>query len=255
MKDNHRDIITLEKLLNEYRISSPAPPELKSYARLRKGLLFKKILKACGRYTLIYGIFSAIYFFLKKSGLWLSITKTVTVVALTASVTTGGYYAVKNITGEKPAPVEEKEPDKPDETVKDLNAVPPEKAVSQKSPPVKKRDSVSENFLLGIMPFHSGSVDGERVRGISKSLYGRLSAGRGSGFVKIIADRKMSGIKYTAFSSIEMFDRGYLVTVKVMDTKTTRIVYNTSRDINSLEEAEEEIFLIFKEAARLIEKR
>jgi hypothetical protein len=255
MNKTDQDILRLEKLLADYKITETIPPEIKNYTRLRKSGQFKRIMKACGQYTLLSAAASALYFFFKKTGIGITLTKTLFAAVITASISTGSYYAVQKIYREKSRQPEEKELQKtgiPAET--DRGPV-RETAESRGKPAPAAQGKKAAGYILGIMPLQSDSVSEKNLQRITNSLYGQITAKRNYNFAKILSHRKITGVKYTAFGSIEKIEDYYYLVVKVMDTGTTRIVFNTSRELNSLNDAEREFQMIYTEVLRIIKKR
>ncbi len=255
MKREEPDVIALEKLMSHCGLRAKTPPEIKSYAALGKGSRYNRILKACGHYSLFSAAVSALYFFFKKTGIGISLTKALSAVVITASVSAGGYYTVKKITGEKTHPAEEKELKKsvkPGVILQRENG----KAGDTGKKPVKALPGGRvSHYVLGIMPLQSGTLGESDLRRITGSVYGKVAAGKKKDFAKILNRRKIRGVRYAAFSSLEKIGGYYYVSVRVMDTGSTRIVFNTGRELNSLEDAEREFKLIYGEVVRLIEKR
>ncbi len=255
MKKTDPDVVYLENLLARYNISEKIPPEIKSYTRSQKSARFKRIMKACGGYTLVSAALSALYFFFKKTGIGMTITKILSAAVLTASISAGGYYAVKKISREKNQEVREKELKQTEKIEETLPGQGEKTAVPKEMTGAAVHEKNASGFRLGIMPLQSGSVSEKNLQRITNSLYGQVTARGGKNFAKILSHRRIMGVKYTAFASIEKIEGYYFVVVKVMDTGSTRIIFNTSRELNSLEDAEKEFKLIYGEVLRLIEKK
>ncbi len=94
MNKRDENTLLLERLLDKYKFARPVPEEIQDEILASKKKNLVRVLKTVGAFSALQGLFLSLYFWLKKLGIGIPITKYIITAATLAAVTSGGYYAL-----------------------------------------------------------------------------------------------------------------------------------------------------------------
>lgn len=120
MKKADRDIIRLERLLDRFKFTQPVPVEIKSSMSASKKPVLVRVLKTAGSFSVIYGIYISISFFVKKAIVGITIAKIIMSATITTSIIYGCYKIIPYIQSQLKtgvAPVEDSLKPVPEEKI------------------------------------------------------------------------------------------------------------------------------------------
>lgn len=227
MKKTKIDIKGFESLLRKYKFDDPVPRSMQERMIYAKKDIFIRVLKTIGKYTALAGLIQFFYFFLKKIGINIFTAKILMSIMTIASVSGAVYIGIKNhnISREiaKPYVIE----------------AAPEKSSEIAKAPVSQKEAEKTNYRLGILPFESAGVDREKAERLTTALSKGLAGVKGSAYAKVFTGA-VKGTRYSLFGSLENIDNVYVLTIKVVDLKTSSIVMLAKKSAGSVEELEKE---------------
>jgi hypothetical protein len=213
MTGSHATPEAMRGLLGRYGLAAPVPDEHKKIISGSMARVLSAVLKRGGMYSLPYGIFLALYFFLKKFGITLTAAKTAVLVTMTASVSAGGYYIYQS------------------DAVRGNVEVHENRAIA-KAPAtdgtVMKHGRVSApviTYTLGIEPLSSSSVDRKTLGIIAEDISRRISGIRGANYTGLVPRGGSRGLRYRMLGNVEKLDDAYMIFVKVINTSDSSIIY------------------------------
>ena len=100
MTQTDSNTVTIKELLAKYELQSPLSSEFQSYISSEMGSIFKRVLKRSGQYSFFSGIFISLYFFLKKHGIHLTVTRIALSIVTALPSAVGGYFLYINMAEE-----------------------------------------------------------------------------------------------------------------------------------------------------------
>jgi len=230
---NNNDMI--RELIKKSRLDKPVPAEVQAYIRENKGRQFKKIMKKAGVYSVLFGLISNLFFYLKRIGLGVTIVKTAVILTVTAviiiSFTTAGLYMLGR--GYFSGKIQEKV-EILDGNKGALDLFPAGNKIDKALP---ENDAASESDRVGVQQFVGVNVPASRAAETGDLIYEKLSSMTGSDrVVNFRKGRKKAGV--LLMGSIEYLNNGYMISARLVNIKDSKIIYYTSENIISLDELE-----------------
>jgi len=201
----NKDMDSMQELLRRYRFDSPVPPEVRRHFSGNMPGIFRDIMKKSGCYSLFFGLISCFYFLFKRVGSLISI-KTLITLILIVTLVSGGIVAYYFLTMTR-------------QVVSNVTA---EEAASQTAPADAGTGRRVVYSTLGVEPVKSGSVDTTLLDRVNKSLAGELIRLKGPGFSAFDSRGKETPFGMSGF--VEQIDGSIVISVKVVDNRTSAIV-------------------------------
>ena len=212
-----------QQVFIKYKLDVPVSSEMQNYMHASKKENLKKILKKSGSYSLVFGAILTVFFYLKKAGIGVSITKAAGVLFVTTtiavtSVSTGTYYTVKYIKKKLlQNKTEEKHTQKQKEKTREkINNQ--EKVIKKKSP-----DVVSVNYAYGLTGFSSKTVEKQVLHNVHSALLLDLINRIGKNKVVNLLQKKVNTANIIT-GTIEKIGNTYIISIKVIDAKTKEVL-------------------------------
>jgi hypothetical protein len=210
----------MREILGRYRLDSPLSPEEKRTISSGMAPMFRRVLKGGGKYTFLSGIFLSIYFFFRRFGITITVTKAIVSIITAAGIVTGGYFLYLSLRGAGPFAGAEKAP---------VNAV-------SKSGDEAAKGRAASNFAVCIEPFSSLSVDRAVSVRASRGISSGLNRLRGAGFSRVASGGR--GGRYMLLGNIETVEGAYILFIKLVDIRSSKIVYAVKEKARSVEDLE-----------------
>ncbi|MFC1670665.1 hypothetical protein ACFL20_09750 [Spirochaetota bacterium] len=235
MTQGESNTVDLKELLSRYELQSPVPVDFQEYISSEMGSMFKRILKRAGQYSLVYGIFIALYFFLKKYGIKFTLTRLIVSLVTTAAIVTGSFYVYIKVIDEKTVDTTETMDLKIKKglTKTGDKTLPKIKSIEKKS---DKKTGGIITYTVGIEPFISSSLDKKTLKSISSRLKSEFVRMRGLQYSKAVRKGYKKNIKYTLLGSAEKMGDTVIIFAKVIDTKNSAILFATKEKALSIKD-------------------
>jgi hypothetical protein len=195
----------LKDLLVEYKLDRPVPHDIREYFSNEMGPIFKKVIKRAGIIGTIYGIFLSIYFYFKKFGITVTVTKIIITFVSFVSLIVGGYLLYDYLSN----------------AGADARYHTP--GIVAKNTTVKPAVE-NFSFIMGIDQFTSSTVDAATLDSAARSISKGLDEIMGPHFSRYLARPGQEGT-YTLMGNIEKVENTYIVFIKVVDMKSSSILY------------------------------
>ncbi len=209
----------MKELLHKYRLDHPVAPDSQKRMMAHMGPMYRRILKRTGRHSLITGIVLWIYFLLRRYGIVITTGKAIIVTIVLLVFSLGGILAFFMLQH------------RPDSAVNRKGGV-VDIRVDRDSAPVQPPRPV---YALAIEPFTGEGVDRGVRTAAMKAIAGQLGALRGGSFSTIVWNRNTEGMKYRMTGSVEKSGDEMFLFVKVVDLRTSSIVYVAKEKADSLD--------------------
>lgn len=216
------EIALMQRVFDRYRVSSPLPGEVQRRALRMKRKNLVAVMKKVGIYSPLYGMILAVYLFMKKIGIGLSVMQsavvlfTASAVAVSAAAA-GGYMLAGKVMvktrvemerGEKAAPKAEPGANSGD--------------VSGGTSRIKYR------YRLQFYGLENTGAEGPLVAQVSESMRNEIKRLKGHDTIAITPGPDGSNMVLTG--SIEKLDRQYLLSIRLTDRRTRRIIFAASEE-------------------------
>jgi hypothetical protein len=228
MKNKRIDILI--KLYEKYKLSDKLPLDAKKAMLDSKKRTFIKILKREGKYSLFMFFVVSIFFWVKRVGITLSIAKSA-IVVITAFITfavvisTSSFYAYNHF----------KQPIKQIEQIKEERLTDKgDTKLEQKVSTPKKEKSEIINYQINVVPFEFEAIDSKVAQSITQKIVRELQKQKGKNAANIIdrAKKKITTDKLL-LGSIVKIDETILITVKIMDTRSSKVLLYINEEAKS----------------------
>jgi len=217
------EIALMQRVFDRYRISSPLPGEIQRRAMRMKRKNLVAVMKKLGIYSPLYGMILAVYFLMKKIGIGLSVMQSAVVlftasVVAVPSVAAGGYVLAGMAMVQSP-PVQ-MERDK-----KDAPAAEP----GAKSGEVSGGSgSIAYRYRLQFYGLENNGAGGPLVARVSDTMRGEIIRLKGRDRIAVTAAPDGAGLVLTG--SVEKLDRQYLLSIRLTERRTRRIIFAASEE-------------------------
>jgi hypothetical protein len=213
----------MQRIFDRYRVSNPLPGDVQRRALRMKRKNLVAVMKKLGIYSPLYGLILAFYLLLKKIGIGISIMQS-TVLFFTASAVivssaaAGGYVAVKNAI--KKGPVIPQEQEKKAGTVAEPVAISGE------------TDSGTGlhayRYRLQFYGLDNNGAEGPLVAQVSDVIRNEIIRLKGRDQIAVSA--VPDGSNHILTGSIEKLDRQYLLSIRLTERRTRRIIFAASEE-------------------------
>ena len=216
----NNNTISMQGLLQKYKLDEPLPEKIQKDILKNKNRNYKKILKSAGKYSFLTGLFASIYFFIKKFGVSITTAKSIISITAVVGISTGAYFTAPYVAEQF--------------KTEDISISLTEKIDAPGKKPfiLKAPDPVT----IGIMPFIGTGVDKEILNRAANVIAGELSRKRGKGYAGNFGTVAKNNARYSMFGSIEKVDEMVLLTVKIVDIKTSKMLHMSDEKLGSIDE-------------------
>ena len=223
-------IDNFNNLLDKYKLTDPASADTKSRLYTYKKEDLKVILKKTGKYSFIFGTIAALFFYLKKIGIGITVMKTTILITigsmtLIASLSTGVYYTVKHVSKTDKLQDDNKIQEKKNSTDTDKGIKKDEK----KS--VIKGDNIQ--FEYGVVPFSAENVSRQTADLVTNTVLSGIKSQKADSSVSMLDIKKQNIVEKMIVGSIEKLDSGYTITARLVQVKDSKILKIISENADS----------------------
>jgi hypothetical protein len=218
------EIKLMQRLFEKYRLTNPLPDDVQEHAYRMKRKTLVSMLKNLGLYSPVYGAILIVYLALKEIGIGLGVAQSAAVLFVASAITAlgiaaGGYVAVKKVAPTAPPRAEQEAPVK--------EAAP---AVGGAARPevTAGADRASYRYVIQFYGLDNNGADEAMVRRVAGALTGEILRLKGKDTTALVSAPSESGWFLTG--SVEKLDRSYLLTVRLTDRRTRRIIFAASKE-------------------------
>jgi hypothetical protein len=217
----------MKRLFDKYGISRPLSREIQVRALNAKKRNFTAILKKLGIFTPLYGLIVSVYFFMKEVGIGLTLVQSAGLFFIassitTAAITTGGYVIIKNALV-KPPRQEEKQ----------------EQKVNDRQAPLKLDEEAAVrkygrySHVVQFYGLENNGAENPIVAQVSDIIKNEIIRLKGRGKIAVIPSTPGSRTLLTG--SVEKLGGKYLLTLRLTDRRTQRIIFAASESAATVE--------------------
>lgn len=248
-----------QKLLERFRFGDPISEADQQYMLKNKFSAFRSVLKKVGQYSLVYGATLRIYFSAQRAGVKLTLAQSKLVLALLVILLSGGL-AIAGIILPKYTDSTIIIPDKTCQ--KEYGAIPqkdkknkkPEKSTKKAKNKDRQKETTvddSPNYRFGVESF-TGRVEKSTIHTATNGIYHHLRRLKGKRKV-IIQKGKRKNINRLIIGNINKFGNSYIITTRVIDIQTSKVLYAVSDEAETEGEINKACARIANKIARKIE--
>jgi len=210
----------LRRILHTYKLDNPMPPDVKRQMILSKKSTLISILKLKGKYSIPVMMIIAVFFWTKKLGIGISITKSILATIMASMIAAGGisigaFYVVKRIVIDR---------------------------TENKTPSIVIPETVNEKmekagpaiYSIGLMPLEADEGDKDLARLLTAGLSSELQRIKGEKnvvAVKGVNDANRS--EKLLLGSVAKIEGSYRVTTRLVDRGNSRILLITTESLTS----------------------
>ncbi|MBN1500158.1 MAG: hypothetical protein JW982_08385 [Spirochaetes bacterium] len=233
------DINKLERLLKKNDLTNHQSPEFKQFSRNSKRQIYRNVLKRTAKYSIPYAVFMYVYFTCKNNVVMIVTVKAVTAASVALLIGAGGYffadkYFSENRAGEAKEIKQIENAGPEDDGKSGIEAVNANVTENKKNADEESGLEVFNPPVIAIVRFASKTVDRKDVDSINTLFLNSLSDSTNK-YVSFVSMEKASKSPYAVHGSIEKLGSTFFFSVKVIDTKTTRVVFISSKECDSVE--------------------
>ncbi len=230
--------ISLKGLIKKHDLSQPVPENLQDHSAVMKRQ-YKNILKKTGQYSLISSLLIGFYFLLKKLSIQIPFVKFTVAVVTVSTVSGGAYFAVKKYSRpQTQKPVISAHSQKiitSNMTSQELDLSLTQGAKTTKSHH-KLPVNTNAKFAISVKPFVSKSIDKGLVRLITQKIIYNLSKKQRIKNSSFSAVNSFGKVDFGIIGNIEKMDGIMLLTVKIINPRSSAVVYLVDKQIESISE-------------------
>jgi hypothetical protein len=217
------EIAIMQRLFDKYRVSNPLPADIQRRAMRMKRKNLAGVMKKLGIYSPVYGMILAFYFLLKKIGIGFSVMQSAVLffaasAIAVSSVAAGGYVLVKATMVKTPSIQEERE--------KKSGAVTEPAAKSGEAP--AGNSLTAYRYRLQFYGLDNNGAEKKVVAQVSDIMRNEIV--RLKGRDQIAVTMAPDGADLVLTGSIERLDRQYLLSIRLTERRTRRIIFAASEE-------------------------
>ena len=236
---NKKNKTSMKTLLDKYRLDQPIPQNIQGKMISRKKDIYQKTLKSMGTVSFFSSIMISLYFALKKIGISITLAKMIIITTALASAATGSYITINHIIKNK-------------EQIINNNITKEKSIFIQKNKSGNNITGNRSHYPISAYKFTSTSIKNKKtLTEITSSLISKLRINKGKNYVNLFNHKNKFTSDYNVFGTMEQVENKVILTVKIVDTKTSSMVYITQEET----ESKEEISIISNEISNNIIKK
>lgn len=218
------EIKLMQRLFEKYRMANPLPDDIQKHAYRMKRKTLVSILKKLGLYSPVYGAILIVYLALKEIGIGLSVVQSAAALfvasAITAAgITAGGYLTMKKIATEALPRAELEAP---------VREAAPSAGGATRREGTTSADKAVYKYIIQFYGLDNNGADEAMVRRVADALTGEILRLKGKDTTALVSAPSKSDWFLTG--SVEKLDRSYLLTVRLTDRRTRRIIFAASKE-------------------------
>ncbi|MBN1532831.1 MAG: hypothetical protein JXA20_09230 [Spirochaetes bacterium] len=231
MKNSHDSI---KELLRLYRLDSPVPAEVQRHLSSRIERVFAGVMRKTGIYSTLFALFSYIFFLFKRLGILFPL-KNIVILGIVIGLTSSGLVYLYVSRDSVP-----------------VNTIGPAVPVPPDAMPVMPQESKNKRpaYRLALNPLRSGSVDNDTLSRATMIVSDELSRLHGRDYWAMADEARSAAFVLSGY--IEKTEGGFVIFVKVVNSRSSAIVYVTRDRVQSLDEIPESCRRISAELSRRV---
>ncbi len=220
---NNTDSLT--RVLDKYKFTAPLDSAQRSRALSSRKTTLKKILKLRGEYSLIFALAVLLDFILRKGGIRLGMLQVKIVLAAGIAASTGStvaavYYAEKHFS----KPVHKQTTEIIEQQKEEVRTIPV--AVKTSSPV----------YMIGVQPITTDRQSGIESAYVTGKIIHHLAMSEGESSVAGMQSGSKNRCRMMLTGSLTKFDQSLVLSIKIIDMKTSEVVYLATEKLNSAAE-------------------
>ncbi len=233
-----------EGLLNKFAFRESVPVEARRFALNYKRKALEITLKHFGELNLFYGYVLRVFFSVRKAGFNISVLQSKILLSFIILIASGAVYAsviyytdsdngtVTNERGEQERKTILKEiKDKPDAIKKEANI----------------KEPVAIKYRFGVQQFTGDVIDVSVLNRVTDSIADKLIKREGrDSIVNLKRIGKYHNYNRLLTGSVERLGMTYIITAKIIDVESSKVLYVTTEEAASIEGIEEACSLIIE---------
>ena len=214
----------MKSLLDKYKLDQPIPQNIQDRMISKKNYIYQKTLKSMGKVSFFSSMMISIYFSLKKIGISITLAKIILITTAVASAVTGSYITINHIINNKDQIINE-------------NRTKEKSIIIQKNKTETNLIEKRSHYPISVYRFTSTSIKKNKtLNEITSSIISKLRNNKGKNYVNLFTNKNKFTSDYNVFGTMEQVENKIIVTVKIVDTKTSSMVYITQEETESGEE-------------------
>jgi len=226
------DLILLQNLLEKYKVTAPLPHVVQEHILDNKRKQLVVILKKLGRYNPLFGIILFVFFLFRKLGFGLSIIQSAIILAASSALIVGSisvstYMYVKQLPDTEPQVEQPGIIDNPP-SVSDNSRT----SVQKQKKTAPTGHLKFKNFIQ-LHPFESSSEKFSQA--ITSEMKKELARLRGKNNILMSGNNSQES-SVLMFGSVEKIKTSFIITTRLVDKKTGKLIYMTSEQFKSMNE-------------------
>jgi hypothetical protein len=219
-----KEIKLMQRLFEKYRLTNPLPDDVQEHAYRMKRKTLVSMLKNLGLYSPVYGAILIVYLALKEIGIGLGVVQSAAVLFVASAITAagiaaGGYVAVKKVVPAAPPRAEQAAP---------VKEAAPAAGGADRREGTAGTDRAIYKYIIQFYGLDNNGADEAMVRRVAGALTGEILRLKGKDATALVSAPSESGWLLTG--SVEKLDRSYLLTVRLTDRRTRRIIFAASKE-------------------------
>jgi len=186
----------MQRLLDHYNLAMPITDDMLEHIARRMGPIYSSVVKKTSRYALISAIITGLFFLVKKTGIPLTFVKIAAALAISIPVATVLYFSAS--WGKTPA--------------------------------------APLSYTVTIKPFTSSSLGRETGRLVTDRIHEKLNRLHNASYSRIAEETIIKGTPWALIGSIEKPDSSIHIFIKIINARTSQIIFITEEQVSSLSE-------------------
>ncbi|MBN2080420.1 MAG: hypothetical protein JW838_15725 [Spirochaetes bacterium] len=224
------EIELMQRLFLKYRLTNPLPADVQEHAYREKRKTLISILKKLGLFSPLYGVIVVVYLALRKLGFGIGVAQSAVVFFVASAITTagvavGGYTAVKILSAGTPPPAEQEE--------MDMTTTPVMHDVARQQHSAHT-DVSAYDLIIQFYGLENNGADEAMVQRVSGALTDEILRLKGNN--RAIFVSAPSETVWLLSGSVEKLDTSFLLTVRLTNRRTRKIIFAVSEEATSEED-------------------
>ena len=247
MNDN---INIFERALYRFAFKEPLPEHIQQAIQSYKKESLVQTLKELGEYNIAYGLILKIYYLTKRLGISISVAQSKMIFGIISFLigivlTIVLSIAIKNIGITENTVIDNT---KKNEFMKEESKT--YKQIINKKSQIDKKKNKNTKFRIGIEEFTGDLIDKSILKKITDNLAYKFIQIKGKNrIIDLRSNRGQSHINLLLRGSIEKLGETYIITAKIIDIESSRILFITTEEAESIDSIKDACSMIAERAA------
>lgn len=229
---------TFDLILEKYRFKEPVTGADRIAALKQKSVSLRRVLKANGRYSVMYGLVLGLFFRARQTGLRITVIQAKVLfaglaIAAAAGISGSAYAAIRYFAAprvEQERLREKNEFDRADGHTTLLGESDRKRMAAG--------SAISPGFDLVIDDFTGNKPGRETAAHVTALVTDKLVKLKGGAIGRVSEKNRNRSSRLLLLGSVDSFGAAYLIHVKIIDSETTRIVFSASEKAASEDDLE-----------------